>query len=286
MLVPEKKEFFEGRCGTGGAGAARILVTSPSREPLAPPSDVLEEHLFTDFQEALRRIGAKYAVESIGFEDGGHVGTPPWNERREPVLTVTLYELYLLWRAVTENKRSMGMLCSVFLDLEHSFVVHVDAGTSMNKVLASLPGIHEHLASRDSSLPYDPLTGSIFDPDEDVITHRARVIMFTESGYTLAPAGDGLFPFPYRGKTVHVTEGKPEPAAEKPCNNCLACARFCPAGIHPAYIYHNLIHENLDEAIGLSMKACVRCGICSFVCPSCIPLASTIMETLEREAEE
>jgi Na+-translocating ferredoxin:NAD+ oxidoreductase RnfC subunit len=110
--------------------------------------------------------------------------------------------------------------------------------------------------------------------------------MFTKSGYTLTPPGDGFFPFSYRGKTVRVTRGFPEPAVEKPCNNCLACARYCPAGIHPAYIYHNLIQENSDEAIELNMGACVRCGICSFMCPSCIPLASTIMEALDREAED
>ena len=60
------------------------------------------------------------------------------------------------------------------------------------------------------------------------------------------------------------------------CIHCSNCISSCPVKLHPILIYNALEKGQLEKAEKLYMKDCIACGICSYVCPSGLPLAATI----------
>jgi len=61
------------------------------------------------------------------------------------------------------------------------------------------------------------------------------------------------------------------------CIHCSKCISACPVKLHPIMIYNAIMTANMEKAEKLWNKDCIGCGTCSYVCPSRIPLASTIM---------
>ena len=61
------------------------------------------------------------------------------------------------------------------------------------------------------------------------------------------------------------------------CIHCSKCISACPVKLHPILIYNAIMKPDMEKAEKLWNKDCIGCGTCSYVCPSRIPLASTIM---------
>jgi len=61
------------------------------------------------------------------------------------------------------------------------------------------------------------------------------------------------------------------------CIHCSACISSCPVRLHPILIYNAITKGKFDKAEKLFMNDCIGCGTCSYVCPSRLPLASTII---------
>jgi electron transport complex protein RnfC len=61
------------------------------------------------------------------------------------------------------------------------------------------------------------------------------------------------------------------------CIHCSKCISACPVKLHPILLYNAIMKPDFDKAEKLWNKDCIGCGTCSYVCPSRIPLASTIM---------
>jgi electron transport complex protein RnfC len=61
------------------------------------------------------------------------------------------------------------------------------------------------------------------------------------------------------------------------CIHCSKCISACPVKLHPILIYDAIMKPDMERAEKLWNKDCIGCGTCSYVCPSRIPLASTIM---------
>ncbi len=61
------------------------------------------------------------------------------------------------------------------------------------------------------------------------------------------------------------------------CIHCSKCISACPVKLHPILIYNAIMKPDMEAAEKLWNKDCIGCGTCSYVCPSRIPLASTIM---------
>jgi electron transport complex protein RnfC len=69
----------------------------------------------------------------------------------------------------------------------------------------------------------------------------------------------------------------PQAAANvEPCIRCAWCAEGCPVYIRPAALLDAAQQEDLYVAAQNGMDACIECGICSFVCPSHLPLLPAI----------
>jgi len=60
------------------------------------------------------------------------------------------------------------------------------------------------------------------------------------------------------------------------CIRCSRCISACPVRLYPVLIFNAIDKGNLEKASRLYIKDCIACGICSYVCPSGIPLAETI----------
>jgi electron transport complex protein RnfC len=69
----------------------------------------------------------------------------------------------------------------------------------------------------------------------------------------------------------HEPEVNPEP-----CIRCAWCMEGCPVRIHPAGILEAAQHRDLNWARGYGIDACIECGICSYVCPSRLPLLQAV----------
>lgn len=60
------------------------------------------------------------------------------------------------------------------------------------------------------------------------------------------------------------------------CIRCSRCISACPVDLHPILIFNAIEKGDMERARRLYMADCFACGICSYVCPSGIPLAETI----------
>jgi len=60
------------------------------------------------------------------------------------------------------------------------------------------------------------------------------------------------------------------------CIRCSKCISACPLRLHPISILEALEKGDIERAKRLYSTDCFGCGICSYVCPSGIPLARTI----------
>ncbi len=63
------------------------------------------------------------------------------------------------------------------------------------------------------------------------------------------------------------------------CIHCSNCISSCPVRLHPILIYNAIMKGDFDKAQKLWNNDCIGCGTCSYVCPSRLPLASTIIQS-------
>ena len=57
---------------------------------------------------------------------------------------------------------------------------------------------------------------------------------------------------------------------------CSKCISACPVYLYPIFIFEAMEKGDLEKAKRLYLDDCFRCGLCSYVCPTGIPLAETI----------
>ncbi len=65
---------------------------------------------------------------------------------------------------------------------------------------------------------------------------------------------------------------KAHQTAQTDCTHCGNCAEVCPVGIRPLYLWQALETQDHEGIRAEGLDRCVACGLCSFICPSRIPL--------------
>lgn len=63
-----------------------------------------------------------------------------------------------------------------------------------------------------------------------------------------------------------------------PCVRCGWCQEDCPAGLDPQQLLDLFERDLATDAARLHPEACMECGLCSYVCPSELPLAAAVIQ--------
>jgi electron transport complex protein RnfC len=67
----------------------------------------------------------------------------------------------------------------------------------------------------------------------------------------------------------------------RPCIRCGQCVQGCPVGLEPLNLHKALAVGNHDLARDEGLDLCIECGVCSFLCPSRIPLVTEFHQAKE-----
>ena len=84
--------------------------------------------------------------------------------------------------------------------------------------------------------------------------------------------------------TLYVTAPAPDHVPD-PCIRCGWCVEGCPVHIHPAALLEAVQQDDMDLADEAGLHACIDCGVCSYICPSRLPLLGGIRQLRKRWAE-
>ena len=77
---------------------------------------------------------------------------------------------------------------------------------------------------------------------------------------------------------VMIFEGTNTPPEEQLCSYCSACVEVCPIRLEPVKLVDFIKHKEYDRAAVNHLQECINCNLCSYVCPSYIPLGKLIKE--------
>ena len=75
--------------------------------------------------------------------------------------------------------------------------------------------------------------------------------------------------------TIHVMPRQSSPLPD-PCIRCSWCVESCPVGVQPAGLLEAAQHADLELARAYGLDSCIECGVCSYMCPSRLPLLAGI----------
>ena len=77
--------------------------------------------------------------------------------------------------------------------------------------------------------------------------------------------------------TLFAAPPQPVPPAA-PCIGCGWCAEGCPTGCRPAGLLESAQQEDPELARRNGLDACIECGLCTYVCPSRLPILAGIRQ--------
>jgi ferredoxin len=201
------------------------------------------------------------------------------------VVVLDLHELAKLHATVTTGEFEDAVLVSCFIRPGQVYAARAPRGLALGDLLAAIPEVKAHMDACPDDTPVHPLSGDALDLSQPC-NAPSTLVSFPDNGYALAPPRSFLFPFPAFNRQLAMQDSATDIGTCGPCSNCLACVRYCPAGIQPALIYHYLAADKTEDAVPLGLLRCTECGWCSFVCPSRIPLCRKISAGLAALAAE
>jgi ferredoxin len=256
--------------------------------PYGPDANTLTDFLFTDLNKALSDVKDFFKlkeIEIISQDDHLKEYRVKWSrkisKRHEEGILVDVFEFYKLHMAAIKGRKAESILMSIFIDNKTMFCLQVPAGMPIKDILLFLQKEH-NIHQNPASKPFHPILRREIDPETEIAGNKTALLMFTHSGYTVAPYRKFLLNFPYfHPKKIGIRKGECCEKKLLPCMNCLACSTYCPANLYPSFLYHSSIHNRKDETLELNITSCIQCGKCSIVCPANLPLCETIAQTIE-----
>jgi len=280
-LFPQRKVYFEKQ------DPGRLIISALPQAPFGVYPDILAGFFFEDLAGALQ-----WSIERFNLSEITVAGLSELSEKkvrrvvyrrtlpkRQSGVQLDLFEFSRLVSAVREEKVSSGLLVSIFRDPGNVHSFFVPDGTSLEKIFESERGL-------TAGELYNPFTGRSFGTVDMINGAREHALVYSDSEYSASPGAGQLFAFPWFGRTIAMRKTRRSENPGQPCSNCLACGDHCPAGLYPSILYHQITKGGLHDTPGLDLFACTRCGMCSFVCPSSLPLFDEITGAIDRLNEE
>ena len=159
--------------------------------------------------------------------------------------------------------------------LEHIIKGKVNADKNLRFVLnSSLTG--ESLS--DLSLPVDRTFTTVIALLEE---NEREFLFFMRPGFRKDSYSRTCLSVPFKknSKMFQKSCGTNVHGEYRPCIFCTFCEEVCPVGVIPHLLFHYVEKDVIDETL-LKYKIfnCVECNLCSYVCPSKIPVARRIKE--------
>jgi len=168
-----------------------------------------------------------------------------------------------------------------FLPVEHGALI-LDAAAALavgNSLLFDQPMVHVPVAVRDrirNESQY--VLAAVGTPVRDLLDwleinpDRSAVYTGDLLSKTIAAADAVIASSELKIHTL--PPGSDAPSA--PCVRCGWCVEQCPMSIHPAQLLEASQQEDRHMALSAGLEFCIECGICSYICPSQLPLAASI----------
>ena len=137
-------------------------------------------------------------------------------------------------------------------------------------------GIMTGVACDDLSLPIDRTVSSIAVLEEN---RERQFLSFLRPGIHRDSFSNAFLssPFPMVNRRIDTNIN----GEHRPCIYCNYCEEVCPVGLMPYLLSQYITHDMVEEAGRYRIQACIDCGLCTYVCPSKIPLMTHIQEGKE-----
>ncbi len=294
-------------------GAAHVVVNLMPEHPFDfPPLDDITAAL-TDLGDSVKRLPALLGGSMTVLAPARLPGVPrgalasagvklvacrpeyPMTERRaaalakaghNPVRLMTWFELYVSLLHLLERPLA-GLPVSVSLPAEKKyFFGKAGRGQSLKDVLASLPVTGRPRPGDDCIILDHPFHGSLVGLEAHLTEVKPYCfIVLPRNKRQSVPLIERLAAMirQRRCQTFHGFYHSLPTLLGTPCQKCLQCVKICPAGIVPFMLSALFAREQIKQAVEFNPGACIECGLCSFVCPSGIPLLHSI-KTLKKKA--
>lgn len=167
-------------------------------------------------------------------------------------VVVPLSTIRMAAEAILDDRPVTHVLATVAGDaVEHAGTYRIPIGTTVEQ-LAQRVGLLGPVAQVVCG---GPLTGITVARSDAVVTADTTAMLF----FTEANA--------------------PRPV---PCIRCGWCVEDCPIGLDPVTLGQLEARRETDATTLAHLRACIDCGLCSFVCPAELPLSATIERSRRR----
>ena len=152
-------------------------------------------------------------------------------------------------KAVFEGEPLISRVITLSGDIEEPKNLLVKIGTPVGQIL-------DHYKVDPSDIRKVVLGGammgiSVPSADTPLVKRTTSILVFSKSKYKLVKR-------------------------RADCIRCSKCIAASPLDLHPISIVEAIEKGDIERAKRLHLNDCFGCGICSYVCPSGIPLAHTI----------
>ncbi|MGA1869487.1 MAG: 4Fe-4S dicluster domain-containing protein [bacterium] len=209
------------------------------------------------------------------------------------VITFTIQDILHVYDAIATGKPLIERLILLAgPGFHHRPYLSVKIGTPFQNIIASRRKQDQEYRFILNSIT----TGkTIFDYDMPVTKTSSRIISLLEErrGDTFSfmrpgPRKDSysntflsLF-LPFKKSLSTNIHGE-----RRPCISCGFCSDCCPAGLYPNLLHHYVEQEKIDEPlVKFGIFDCIECNLCTYVCPSKIPLARLLKEGKTKLVDE
>lgn len=184
----------------------------------------------------------RYAIKSIlGFEYKKYPS-------EVGVVVNNVSTIYSIYEVLKYNRYPSSRVITLAGDgLKSSINILVKKGTLLSDILGKFNNID---ISNSKIISSGPMMGTLLDDTDVIVTNNL-------SGFTFL-----------------------EKTKEKcnPCIRCSRCIKICPVNLLPIFILNNM--SNKDKLKKLHPERCVKCGLCSYVCPSKIGLRDAVKKAI------